>query len=429
MWIRNIESLVVPYRYVPDWSGKSIPLVHLATCLSEPRTLGVAAFYLALAAWLWRALLAPRRLGPEVVAVAWVVITFLMTSNLAVIVGFVLADRTLYLPSAGYCMLLAMLFCRLIEQPPAPAPAPIAAAASGDGAGAGAGAGAEADALAKPPAGTSSSAAAAARPRRWNRWVARAAALAYLALLAVYFQKNYFHNRLWAKPVDLWESAYRINPHSGLVLHEFGLSLANNGRNEQAQVIIREAMAVQPSDASKHVMLALVYRNSGRCNDSWAILDEGTEVLSHDPKDGHRPLLSSFLLMERSRCAGDLPTMIKLAVDAVNAGEGKISEPNQHAVQVHNIVQQVMEMGLQPANVGIYWTPSGIQFFTSPSDLTGSGPAGKQPEGLGGGEGMGAIGGGAAAGALGAAAAGAGAGGVDGLGRYGGPQAAPVSPP
>jgi hypothetical protein len=45
--------------------------------------------------------------APWVVAWAWVLCTYLLSSNLLVYVGFVVADRALYLPSFGFCVLLA----------------------------------------------------------------------------------------------------------------------------------------------------------------------------------------------------------------------------------------------------------------------------------------------------------------------------------
>jgi len=47
--------------------------------------------------------------APWVLAWAWVLGTYLLSSNLLVYVGFVIADRALYLPSFGYCLLLAQV--------------------------------------------------------------------------------------------------------------------------------------------------------------------------------------------------------------------------------------------------------------------------------------------------------------------------------
>jgi len=47
--------------------------------------------------------------APWVLGWAWVLGTYLLSSNLLVYVGFVIADRALYLPSFGFCLVLAQL--------------------------------------------------------------------------------------------------------------------------------------------------------------------------------------------------------------------------------------------------------------------------------------------------------------------------------
>ena len=63
-----------------------------------------------------------------ILALSWMVIPFLPASNLFFSVGFVIAERVLYLPSMGYCLLLALstntfwmrkvciYVCKLIER-------------------------------------------------------------------------------------------------------------------------------------------------------------------------------------------------------------------------------------------------------------------------------------------------------------------------
>ena len=49
------------------------------------------------------------------VALAMMIIPFLPASNLFLCVGFVVAERVLYLPSAGYCLLVALGLCMLLH--------------------------------------------------------------------------------------------------------------------------------------------------------------------------------------------------------------------------------------------------------------------------------------------------------------------------
>jgi tetratricopeptide (TPR) repeat protein len=93
--------LVWPVRLVADWSFDALPEVH---ALGDPRALlGIAALVAILAGTAW----ATRRSG----AAAWAGLVFLLTllpvANFLFPVGTVLAERLLYFPSLGFCLLAA----------------------------------------------------------------------------------------------------------------------------------------------------------------------------------------------------------------------------------------------------------------------------------------------------------------------------------
>jgi hypothetical protein len=79
-------------------------------CVSDPRNLGtlVAAVLL-----LHTALVGLRSPGQAaslqlLLALAWALLPFLPASNLFFPVGFVVAERVLYIPSMGFCLLVAL---------------------------------------------------------------------------------------------------------------------------------------------------------------------------------------------------------------------------------------------------------------------------------------------------------------------------------
>ena len=49
-------------------------------------------------------------------SLALLVVPFLPASNVFLRVGFVIAERALYLPSAGYCLLLGLALCALSKR-------------------------------------------------------------------------------------------------------------------------------------------------------------------------------------------------------------------------------------------------------------------------------------------------------------------------
>ncbi len=125
LWFFNFWLMLYPNWLSPDWSGESIPLIdeHWAT---DPRFGVVILTWAVMLAVIIQTLLAvlvggandssssqdgnilasDYSLRRNLTAFYWMFIPFLLSSNLFVHVGFVVADRTLYLPTFGFCLLL-----------------------------------------------------------------------------------------------------------------------------------------------------------------------------------------------------------------------------------------------------------------------------------------------------------------------------------
>ena len=83
--------------------------VPLVTSLADPRNLATIALYTLLGHLLYRALSSPPGRDAAVIltGLGLLVFPFLPASNLLFPVGFVIAERILYLPSMGFCLLVA----------------------------------------------------------------------------------------------------------------------------------------------------------------------------------------------------------------------------------------------------------------------------------------------------------------------------------
>ncbi|KAE8745748.1 hypothetical protein FOCC_FOCC007544 [Frankliniella occidentalis] len=103
----NAWLLLCPEWLSFDWSMGCISLV---STWFDPRLLAVATFWATLFGLLWRGgYYSNDKLGRTItMAVAVLIIPFLPASNLFFRVGFVLAERVLYLPSLGFCMLVVL---------------------------------------------------------------------------------------------------------------------------------------------------------------------------------------------------------------------------------------------------------------------------------------------------------------------------------
>ena len=123
----NLLLLANPSTLSFDWSMDAIPLVE---SISDNRNIISALFYVILAAAATRILvkLSPRlkeivnssekslsvcggrkidTIQVMALALSLIILPFLPATNLFFYVGFVVAERVLYLPSLGYCLMLA----------------------------------------------------------------------------------------------------------------------------------------------------------------------------------------------------------------------------------------------------------------------------------------------------------------------------------
>lgn len=113
LWVCNCWQVLWPARLCPDWSDGTIPLLYADDVLSGSewrRILPIALLYACVARCGWLILLSEnwslnRRL--EAGACAFLILSYLLSSNFLVTVGFVLAERVLYLPSVAFALLQA----------------------------------------------------------------------------------------------------------------------------------------------------------------------------------------------------------------------------------------------------------------------------------------------------------------------------------
>eukprot|EP00057_Strongylocentrotus_purpuratus_P029584 XP_011684058.1 PREDICTED: transmembrane and TPR repeat-containing protein 3-like [Strongylocentrotus purpuratus] len=107
----NAWLLLYPSALICDWSMGTIPLV---TSLSDPRNLATLLLVSCLILLVLYAVVAEEVISCQLImALSFLVLPFLPASNLFFPVGFVVAERVLYAPSIGYCLLVAKAMERL----------------------------------------------------------------------------------------------------------------------------------------------------------------------------------------------------------------------------------------------------------------------------------------------------------------------------
>ena len=191
LWSFNFWLMVYPNWLSPDWSGDSIPLIneHWAT---DPRFGMVLLTWFAMTALLLHTISSAFTYAtPEqntdydmefrrrtiLTSCYWILIPFLLSSNLLVHVGFVVADRTLYLPSLGFCHLMLEML------------------------------------LSIPSLFMVSRSTKHYTERKAGRSTI-CTGLLYLFVMYMYIWKQRKQTELWSHPVLIWGESYRLNPNS-----------------------------------------------------------------------------------------------------------------------------------------------------------------------------------------------------------------------
>ena len=199
------RRLVWPLHLSADYSYRQVELAGLG----DPGTLAGLAVVVgaaAVAAWGW------RHARHVCLAVALAALPFTIVSNVFVIIGTVMAERLLYLPSVGFCLLLASAV---------------------DGLG-----------------------------RR--RGAARAAGAIVAALLVFYASATVLRNRVWRERRTFFETMVESAPRSARSHRELALVYSDLGLHERAIAELRLALAILPDEAINLYDLGNVLLRAGR---------------------------------------------------------------------------------------------------------------------------------------------------------------------
>lgn len=120
---------------------------------------------------------------------AMLIIPFLPASNIFFNVGFVLAERTLYIPSAGYCLLIVIGLQKLC-----------------------------------------------------NRVSVQYILLAYLVLISLFFARSWMRSEEWKTETSLFRSALHVCPLNAKVHYNIAKNAADSGNTTLALYEYKEAL-------------------------------------------------------------------------------------------------------------------------------------------------------------------------------------------
>ena len=280
----QLWHLVWPLKLSPDYSYDAIPLVFSFRDVD---------LYLAALALIAGAV----GLGwvgirdPAAGFFAWfALLTFLPSSNLFVLIGMLMADRFLYLPSLAFCYFAAWAFFGLMRRLTP-----------------GRGSALRRNAVAW-TLGLLVIGAAGARTVWYNRlWKNDETLFEYAVgayprnALARFRLANAVIAQDPARALTHLEISNRIAPRTGLTVNNIGVVLTKLGRHREAEEHYREALALMPENAQVHVNLGEVNLKLGRPEEAVSYFRESARL---DPKRAafaRRRIAVCHMLMRQPR--------------------------------------------------------------------------------------------------------------------------------
>jgi hypothetical protein len=329
-----IRDAIYPYYLSPDWSGLSIDLI---TSLSDYRAMLVVCLWYFSANSFWTLLvgrgldqglesgnggvdggatekkiddnnnntllddLTLRKINMAVWAFTFS--PFLLSSNILVVVGLMKADRVIYLPLFGFCLLEALLLSKLLK-------------------------------------GTVSMMPSFESRREQKFWCAH---FFLMFQLIVFSGRTHERNVAWSDSLRLWGSAYAVNSKSHHTMYNYGYELSIKGRFAEAESVLRPIGDPRVEGPSNTFVYAMVLFNLKRCDEANRFLDEAFEVVEEKRRAGgvrnSESSLSrteSNLLVAQAHCVTDnMPERARIMYKAV-----EIDPSNDYAV---GLATQMME--------------------------------------------------------------------------------------
>jgi tetratricopeptide (TPR) repeat protein len=213
----------------------------------------VAAGIVVLAGWIGLAALAARPAPAVAVAMLWTVVMYLPSSKVVPVAHFFVAERYLYVPSFGLCLLLALGLDGLQRL---------------------------------------------AERRHSRAWTALAAGAA-ASLVVLGAARSAIRNRDWRDELSLWSSSLRAVPRGTRRIHEgLGTALLAAGRTEEALGHLREAVRLQPGYVFLRVKLGTALLGAGRPAEA---LEHLQAAVRGQPTNGLARYMLALALIELRR--------------------------------------------------------------------------------------------------------------------------------
>ncbi|KOX77837.1 Transmembrane and TPR repeat-containing protein 4 [Melipona quadrifasciata] len=220
----NIWLLICPEWLCFDWSMGCIPLI---INFNDKRILFVLLFWLIVGAmfiYIFNSY-QDNFLRYSIMGLTMLIIPFLPASNIFFNVGFVLAERTLYIPSAGYCLLLVVGLQKLC-----------------------------------------------------NRIPVQYMLFSYAALVSLFFMRSLMRSDQWRSETTLFRSALHVCPLNAKVHYNIAKNAADAGNSTLAQCEYEEALRLNPKYAQAMNNLGNLLKDQGKYLEAVTLFKRAIEL-------------------------------------------------------------------------------------------------------------------------------------------------------
>ncbi|KAG1663003.1 Transmembrane and TPR repeat-containing protein 3 [Nymphon striatum] len=235
----NSWLMLFPSSLCCDWTMSSIPLLKSVFDIRNIFTLAFlyAAFKLFSAT---RIFTRDRKIDRGLLMI---VVPFIPASNLLFTVGFVIAERVLYIPSMGFCLLVAHGFHILLSK-----------------------------------FSKQSNSIYFIRSHGKSKILK----IFLVILLASHFLKTLRRNNDWHDEHSLYSSALKINPKNAKILNNMGKAFENEDQYEKALSYYSKSISEEPEDIVGYINKGRVYNNLNMFEEAENILKKNLCVPSEE---------------------------------------------------------------------------------------------------------------------------------------------------
>ena len=209
----NFWLLLNPFSLSCDWRMGAVPKI--TSLLNIWNLATVATLFSICSLGFYSICTSARHNKHIIVSLSLIVFPYIPASNLFFTVGFYVAERVLYIPSMGVCILVSCSVWHIVQ-------------------------------------------CTHSKHMRAVMW------LAISSLLLAYTAKTLHRNQAWNSNHDLYTSVLSIFPDNAIMMNNLGVEFSKQGDMDRGTLLLKMAAVLAPNVTLPHLALARLYRENAQ---------------------------------------------------------------------------------------------------------------------------------------------------------------------